>query len=278
MKHLLLILLLAAVAYSQEATPPASPQDSGSNNPATQSIPVDQENARKARAVIDQGVKALGGDAFLNFTDLSSEGRRYSFHRGQPNSLGTLFWRFQKYPDKDRVEFTKKRDVLRIYNGDKGYEVTYKGVRNLEMKDDLEPYLRRRHYALVIVLRDWLKQPGVALFYEGRTVAAQKQSDQVTIMNAKNEAVTLFFDIETHLPVQKRFTWRDPTDKERNVEEEVFDNYRPIQGIMTPFDDTTFFNGDMSGQLFLTSAAYNQSLSDSLFDPNQASISGNKKH
>src|SRR6476646_6084977 len=162
MKYILSILFLMTVAYPQEATPNASSQDSGTNSAATQAIPVDQENARKARAIIDQGIKALGGDAYLNFSDLSSEGRRYSFHRGQPNSLGTLFWRFQKYPDRDRVEFTKKRDVLRIYNGDKGYEVTYKGVRNLEMKDDLEPYLRRRHYALNVVLRDWLKQSGIA--------------------------------------------------------------------------------------------------------------------
>ena len=276
MKYLLPILLLATIAYSQSASEGPLPQASPSEGSA-QSIPVDQENSRKAKAVLDQAIQALGGNAFLTFTDLSQEGRRYSFHRGQPNSLGTLFWRFQKYPDKDRVEFTKKRDVIRIYNGDKGYEVTYKGVRNVEMKDDLEPYLRRRHYSVFIVMRDWLKQPGIALFYEGQTVVAQKQSDQVTIMNAKNEAVTLFFDVGTHLPVQKRFTWRDPTDKERNIEEEVFDNYRPIQGIMTPFDSTSFFNGDMSGQSFLTSAAYNQGLSDSMFDPNQASISGKKR-
>ena len=275
MKYLSLILLLATAAYPQNSSEGPSPQASPESS--TQSIPVDQENSRKAKAVLDQAIQALGGNAFLTFTDLSQEGRRYSFHRGQPNSLGTLFWRFQKYPDKDRVEFTKKRDVIRIYNGDKGYEVTYKGVRNIEMKDDLEPYLRRRHFSLFVVMRDWLKQPGIALFYEGQTVVAQKQSDQVTVMNAKNEAVTLFFDRETHLPVQKRFSWRDPADKERNIEEEVFDNYRPIQGIMTPFDTTTFFNGDMSGQSFLTSATYNQGLSDNMFDPNQASISGKKR-
>src|SRR5215475_126010 len=121
---LLVLLLLATIAYSQNNAEGPSSQGTPSANSGTQSIPVDQENARKARAVIDQGIKALGGDAFLNFTDITSEGRRYSFHRGQPNSLGTLFWRFQKYPDKDRIEFTKKRDVLRIYNADKGYEVT----------------------------------------------------------------------------------------------------------------------------------------------------------
>jgi len=130
---------------------------------------------------------------------------------------------------------------------------------------------------LDVVLRQWLKEPGIALFFEGQTVAAQKQTDQVTIMNSKNEAVTLNFDSFTHLPVKKSFSWRDPTDKERNTEEEIFDNYRQIQGVMTPFDTTRVYNGDMAAQFFVTSATYNQNLSDSLFDPKQAA-SSNKKH
>ena len=110
----------------------------------------------------------------------------------------------------------------------------------------------------------------------GQTVAAQKQVEQVTIMNNKNEAVTLYIDMMTHLPVKKSFSWRDPTDKERNVEEEIFDNYRPIQNIMTPFDTTRVFNSEMSAQTFLTNASYNQDLSDSLFDPQTANSS--KRH
>ena len=181
--------------------------------------------------------------------------------------MGLVFWRFTKFPDKDRIEFTKKRDVVQIFNGDKGFEITYKGVRPLEQKDELTPYLRRHHYALDIVLRQWLNQPGVALFYEGQTVAAQKEADQVTLMNNKNEAVTLYIDINTHLPVKKSFSWRDPADKERNVEDEIFDNYRPIQKIMTPFDTTRMYNGEMSAQTFLTGASYNEDMSDTLFDP-----------
>jgi len=184
-----------------------------------------------------------------------------------------VFWRFRKFPDKDRVELTKKRDIIQIYSGDKGYEITYKGIRDLELKDQLEPYLRRRHYSLDIVLRQWLQQPGVAFFYEGQKVAAQKETEQVTIMNNKNEAVTLNVDINTHLPVKKSFAWRDPADKERDVEEEIFDNYRPVQNIMTPFDTTRVFNGEMAAQTFLTNASYNQGLSDTLFDPQAANSS-----
>jgi hypothetical protein len=264
MKYVIAVVLLATFALGQAGTPPAT---------AGQSIPVEQENAHKAKALLDQMIQALGGDAYLTIQDISQEGRTYSFHLGIPNSVGVLFWRFYKFPDKDRMELTKKRDVIYVQNGNKGYEITYKGTRAQEAKD-LDDYLRRRDYALDWVLRHWLHEPGIALFYEGPTVAEQKPAEQVTIMNARNQGVTLFIDANTHLPVKKTFSWRDPTDKQRNVEDEVYDNYRPAQGIMTPFSITRFYNGDMSNQRFLTSVSYNQGLSDSMFG---ASLSPNPK-
>jgi len=273
MKYALIALLTAAVCFAQQ-TPSTGTSDSTTPSP---SIPVDQANAAKARAVLGEAIKALGGDAYLNWKDISVEGRSYSFHHGEANSVGTIFWRFRKFPDKDRIEITKKRDIIQIYNGDKGYEITYKGIRNLEGKDDLQPYLRRRKYSLDIVLRTWLNQPGVALFYDGQTVAAQKQTDQVTVMNSKNEAVTIYIDINSHLPVAKSYKWRDPVDNQRNEEEEIFDNYRRTQNVMTAYDTTRLFNGEMSAQAFLTDAKYNQNLEDSLFDPEAATSKENSK-
>jgi hypothetical protein len=279
MKYALTVLLLTALVFAPSA-PAASSESAASSQDASQAapsqaIPTDQESARKARAILDQAIQALGGQAYLNAQDMTQEGRSYSFHHGEPNSLGTLFWRFRKFPDKDRLELTKKRDVVELYVGDKGYEVTYRGVRDLDDKE-MDPYLRRRHFALDAVLRQWLNQPGVALFYEGQTVAAQKQADQVTVMNAKNEAVILYLDSSTHLPVKKSFTWRDPVDKQRNVEEEIYDNYRLAQNVMTPYATTRFFNGEMAAQFFLTSANFNRGLSDSLFDPKTATSTGNR--
>ena len=249
----LTILVLRTLALAQSEVAPPS-----------QSIPVDQENARKARAVLNQTIQALGGQAYLNLQDITQEGRTYSFYHGRPNSLGIVFWRFYKFPDKDRIELTKKRDVIYVYNGDKGYEITYKGTRPQDAKDEVE-YMRRSHYALDRVLRKWINEPGVALFYEGETVAEEKTVDQVTVMNAHNEGVTLFLDTSDHLPVKKTFTWRDATDKQRNVEDEVYDNYRDVQGIPTPHTITRFYNGDMASQRFLTSVSYNQGISDSQF-------------
>ncbi|HXU14214.1 MAG TPA: hypothetical protein VN708_03725 [Terriglobales bacterium] len=266
MRYAIAFLLLTTFSVAQGPTDSGAPQEP--NPPATNpAVQTDQDNAAKATRIIQQGIQALGGQAYLTWRTQTSQGRSYSFHHGQANSLGTVFWRFKQYPDRDRLELTKKRDVFEIFIGDKGYEVTYRGVRSLDDKDELQPYLRRRHYGLDAVLREWINQPGVAFFYEGQTVAAQKQTDQVTVMNRNNEAVTINFDINTHLPVRKSFTWRDPTDKERNVEEEIYDNYRNVQGIITPFDVTRTYNGEMSAQSFLTGATYNEELKPELFDP-----------
>jgi hypothetical protein len=257
MKSFLSAFFLIALAFGQ----------ANSSAPAisVQGIPVDQENVRKAKALLDQMIDALGGNAYLNVEDVSQEGRSYGFHLGESEGVGVVFWRFYKFPDKDRVELTKKRDVIYVYRGDKGFEITYKGTRFDDPKTVSE-YVRRREYSLDWVIRKWLPQKGIALFYEGHTVAAQKDTEQVTIMNANNESVTLYIDVSSHLPVKKTFTWRDLTDKQRNVEDEIYDAYRPVQGVMTPFSVTRFYNGDMSAQRFLNSVSYNKGLSDSLFD------------
>ena len=257
MKRIIFAILLTSLGFGQASNSPSAAS-------SARSIPVDQQVAQKAKTLIEQAIQALGGQAYLSIQDISQEGRSYGFHLGESEGVGVQFWRFYKYPDKERIELTKHRDVVYIHNGEEGYETTYKGTRTDDPKA-VTDYNRRRQYALDWVLREWLKQPGIAFFYEGTTVAAQKDAERITIMTAQNQAVTLYFDARSHLPVKKSYSWRDATDQQRNTEDEVYDNYRPVQGIMTPFDVTRFYNGDMSSQRFLTSVSYNKGLSDSMF-------------
>jgi len=230
-------------------------------------IPMDQENSRKARALIDQALQALGGQAFLNVHNILQQGRTYSFYHGRPTSNGVLFWRFVEYPDKERLEVTPQRDVAVVYNGDKGYEITYKGAHALEKKD-LDDYLRRRRLSLETILRDWVNDPKVALFYDGNALAGNLPAQKVTLINAKDEAVSIYFDLDSHLPLEKSYVWRDPVDRYRNTEEEIYDNYRLVQGVMTPWGFTRYFNGDMQTQRFVSGVQFNQQLNPAMFDPN----------
>ena len=276
MKHLLLIVVLAfTLAISDWRSPAAaqtSPQVPAESAVGAQaSIPAnrgdDRENVRQARALLDQAIQALGGQAFLNIHDMQQQGRTYGFYHGRATGAGALFWRFVEYPDKERLEVTKERDVAYVYTGEKGYEVTYKGAHAVEKKD-LEDYLRRRRFSLETMLRVWVNDPTVALFYDGNALASNVPAQQVTLINSKNEAVSLCFDLDSHLPIKKSYKWRDPVDKERNTEEEVYDNYKPVQGVMTPYSFTRYYNGDMQSQRFINTVQFNQGLNPAMFDAN----------
>jgi hypothetical protein len=270
MRQFLAILVLVCAggsyAWGQVQKPSqSSPSNSPGAAPAP-AIPLD-DNGRKAKALVEQAIEALGGQTYLTIRDREQQGRGYSFHHGRATGGGAVFWSFSQFPDKERVELTKERDIAELYVGNKGYEITYKGARPIEDKD-LSDYLRRRQFSLETVLRTWVNDPGVVFLYEGNAIAAQHSALRVTLINLKNEAVTLYFDVDTHLPVKKAFEWRDPVDRQKNLEEEVYENYKPVQGIMAPLNVTRYFNGDMAAQRFMNSVSINQGLDQAMFDPN----------
>jgi len=272
MRQTLPILAMVCLVWPHEAgraqsAPTSAPAQTVAAAKLTSTASAEDENTRKARELVQQAIQALGGQAYLNIRDREQHGRGYVLHHGRQEGVGVLFWSFTEFPDKERDELTPERDVAELYVGEKGYEITYKGAHPIEQKD-LVDYLRRRHYSLDNVLRTWVNEPGVLFLYEGFATAAQHPALQVTLVNAKDESVTLYFDADTHLPIKKTFTWRDPVDKQKNLEEEVYENYRPVSGIMAPYNVTRFFNGDMAGERFFFNVTINQGLDRAMFDPN----------
>lgn len=277
-KLLCSLLLLAAAAPAQK---PAVTSSAPPAPPVTAPLPIDNENAQKARQVLDAMLKALGGNTYLTYASRSEVGRTYRFYHGEPAGVGVQFWRFWRYPGMDRIELTKQRDWIVIYNGDQGFETTFRGTRPLD-KNDLKEYLRRQPYSNEHVLREWLKAPGTVLFYDGLTVAERKPADKITIMDAQNRAVTFFVDSETHLPIKKTFTLRDPETRERSNEEEIYDNYRLISvpgggAIQTPLSWTWKSGEWMTRQRFLNTVSYDPPMSAALFDPGPMNYNPKKK-
>jgi hypothetical protein len=221
-------------------------------------------NAQKARALVQQMVQAIGGEAYLNLKDVEQEGRTSGFYHGNPSGSTAPFWRFIKFPDKERVELTKHRDWILLYTGDQAYEITYRGTKPLDPKD-LKEYLQRREYSLDTVLRTWINAPGTAFFYEGDGFVDNRQVDNVSIINSQNQAVTISIDRVNRLPVKKSFKARNLEDRQLDEEEEIYGNYRVEQGFNTAHIITRLKNGEMTSERFLTSVAYNQGLPDSMF-------------
>jgi hypothetical protein len=227
-----------------------------------------QSNQQKARAVLDKMIATMGGQNYLTVQDSYSEGRYGRFHNDVQVG-GAVYFRYWQWPDKDRWELTKERDIVQLYVGDTAYEVTYRGAHEMDPKKDdgVRLALLRRHYSLENILRTWLSAPGTLLIDEGSTLAENRMAEKITIITADNDSVSILVNSDTHLPAAKVYTIRDPQSRERDTEIEVYDNWRMVQGINTPYSTALKHNGDIVRQQFLSAITYNNHPPENTFTP-----------
>ena len=283
MNRFAFFLMLSATAFGQSEQPQQSAPPA--KTPSTTLNLNQSENARKARAVLEQTIQALGGRSYLTYENRGESGRYYPLYHGHTESTGIPYNYYVKYPDKDRfevlhqkdihvvpgqidvggVKVKNKFDIVLIHNGDKGYETSFKGTAAQDPLD-LQNYLRRRAHSIEWIFRKWMQDPEVALFYDGSSVVDGKESEGVTLLNSQNDSVKVFLDQNSHYPVKISYSWRDEKDKQKDTEEEVYDNYKLVQGIWTPHSITRYFNGETSHQRFIATASYNLKLPDSAFE------------
>ena len=261
---------------------------------AAPSAPAGADAEQRGRALIDQALQALGGDAWLNKTTMTAEGRGSSFFHGEPNPYVSEYHQAVRFAqpkatppvtyasrtglltDRSMIFPGKKIDVIQLLVDNKEYEVTYKGKTEIPQKLSDED-LRRLAHSLNAVLQQWIHAPGVMIVYEGRQLIDRHLADQVSVLNAANDAVTLYLDSASHLPIRSSFQYRDPQFHDFDEESETYDDYHVYQGINTPLTITTYHNGDMVGQAFLTKVTYNESLPPDTFSPDAVSAKLKKK-
>lgn len=223
------------------------------------------KNAAQARALLDQMVTALGGDAWLGMKNREIRGTTAAFYQGKPSSGTTEFWEFHAWPEHDRIEITKHRDYVQLYVGRDGWEVIYSGKKELP-KEQLEDYLRRRDHSIETVVKVWLKDPRTLLLYGGQQLAGRHLADEVTLISANNETVTIDLDAQTHLPLKRTFTWRDPVYHDKDEDSEEYADYHVLDGFPTAYNVTRSRNGELVNERFILGAKYNQELPADFWD------------
>lgn len=229
---------------------------------ATQTQTSDDEgakNAKQARAVLDSMVQALGGQAWLNIKNVEREGQVAAFYHGHPDLGTTLYYEYHQWPDHDRIEYTKHRDVVQFYIGRSGDEVTYRGKAPLP-QDQVDDYMRRRDHSIEAVVKNWMNDPKTILIYEGQRLAERHLADQVTLISPDNDSVTIQMDTQTHLPLRRTFQWRDPLYHDKNTDAEEYDDYHLMEGFPTPFTISRYKNDDEIRQYYILHVHYNQDL------------------
>jgi hypothetical protein len=247
MRKVLAIAIAALLLAAPQATRTQTGDDAGA------------KNAKQARVALDAMVQALGGQAWLDLKNQERQGHIAAFFRGEPDPGTTKFWEFHAWPDHDRTEYTVHRDVVQFYIGRQGWEVTYRGKKPLP-QEQVDDFLRRRDHSIETAVKVWLKDPNTILIYEGQRLAERHLAEQVTLISAQNESITIQMDVQTHLPLRRTFQWRDPLYKDKNTDAEEYADYHPVDGLPTAYSITRYKNDEMTRQLFLDKVSYNQPL------------------
>jgi hypothetical protein len=242
--------------------------------------PAGSTSEQRGRALLDQMVTALGGEAWLNRKDMSVHGHTAAFFHGAPTGLNVEYSGAHQFaangrPEAERIGFIteksmilpgKKTDVVQIWTNGEGYEVTYKGRTTLP-REQVEDYYRRQHHSIESVINEWLKKPGVVVIDEGNSMVERRLAQKVTVLSDDNDAVTIELDANTHLPLRRSFESRNEKFKDIDKDVEEYDDYHTFQGLPTAMTLTRYHDDDMSSQRFFSTVEYNKGLDPALFNP-----------
>ena len=223
-----------------------------------------EQSAAKARQILDQAVEAMGGSAYLNVHDVTCIGRIGQFdHAGDVTGFGK-FIDYTQPPFKERQENLPKRNIIQVYNGDKGWDLDRGGVSDAP-KSDVTDFEEETQKDLDYILRKRSHEAGMNLRYGGPDVVDLKQAQWVEMVDSDNRTIRIAFADNTHLPIRKTVETRDPRMQRKTEEIEYYSNYHPIDGVQTPFQITRERNQIKIFQVFFDKCDYNTSVADALF-------------
>lgn len=222
------------------------------------------QSAAKAKKMIQETIAALGGQAYLNVRDQSCQGRVAFFgHHGDLDNYEQI-WDFNLYPDKERTEYSKKRNIIDLYNGTQGWTLDRGGVSPMPASaiTDFQNGLKKD---INILFRFDLKDPNLQFSYGGRDIVDLKEADWIEVTGGERWTTRIAIARLTHLPIEAQYISRDPETRERSTETEIFSNYQPVDGVEMPFQDVRSRNGDKIFQLWLTHCDLNTGLQPDFF-------------
>ena len=226
----------------------------------------------RGKRVVYEALQALGGDAFHQMNDRVESGRAYSFYRQQINGLSAakIYTRYLapvpgKLEQRERDNFGPKEDSANLFTESAGWEITFRGARPIE--DALYArYQDRILRDILYILRQRLKEPGLAFYSQGSDMFENRPVEIVDITDADTNTVTVYFDQRSKFPVRQSFRRRNPEFKDFDTEVTLYGLYRNVgNGVMWPCNIRRERNGEKIFEMFSDHVEINQDLKDSLF-------------
>lgn len=223
-----------------------------------------EESAAKAKEIIQRGIQALGGEAYLKAHDVYCEGRFAQFGSTGALSGYERVYDYVLFPDKNRTEYSKKRNIIYVNNGPQAWSLDRGGVEELPEergKDYLEGLKTDIHH----LFRFRMEEEGMIFRYAGVDMVDLKPVDWVELTDRDRRVIKIAFSQNSGLPVRASYVTRDPETRVRTEDTEYFSNYHSMNGIETSLRIWKESNGRMSYQVFWDSCQYNTGVSESYF-------------
>lgn len=254
----LLCVVAASGMILLAASVPAHAQDG--------EILLPEQSAAKAKSLIQGMIQALGGNAYLNAKDTTCHGRLGTFGHSGMLSNYEIFVDYVKFPDKDRTEFSKKRNIINISNGNQGWVLDRGGVSE-EPASQIADNQSQLQFDLDYILRYRLNEAGMIFRYLGPDIVDLKEADWVEIDDPQGHEIKIAIAKLTHLPLRREVAMRDPVTHARTEDVDYYSNFHSIDGVMLYFGQTHIRNGMKVFQVFYDpdGCKVNSGLQDSFF-------------
>jgi hypothetical protein len=225
------------------------------------------QDEAKIQKLFQDAIQAMGGDTFLNVTDMVSNGTFYAFDREGNSSDLVKFDDYTKLPDKSRFEAgnkKKERDVT-VFNLEKKEGWILEGQKDTReaTPDEMEAFKNEVKHSLDTIFRTRYKDPENKLFYLGPS-DADVQLETVRLLDPENDEVTIYFDRLSKLPAKLEYQVVDKRGLHYRETQE-FSQWHVIQGVNTALRIDVARNGHKYIQQFVLKITYNYKLQDSFF-------------
>lgn len=253
-----LVLVSAAYIVSNTAIAAISPEPE--QNPDTM---LPEQRVAKAREILSQLTEALGGPAYIEVRERECDGRRAQFgHAGE--LLGFIdFKDYWRYPDKHRIDYSKKGNIIDVFDGNQGWTMDRAGVSE-EPAQAVSDFAAAVKYNVDNVLRVGLKDPTLNLNYAGQGIVDMRPVDWVEISDDQR-TLRLGIDRTSHLLLHSVMNSVDENTQERTQETTIYTNYQRIGGVMVALQVSRERNGQRYFQAFYDTCTFDPHLPEDMF-------------
>ena len=225
----------------------------------------------KAQSVVQNAIKAMGGDRYLNVKTVIGRGF-FTDYKDGVSGLPLRFVDYIVYPDKERTEFSGGgARTIQTNDHDKGWIFDSAAITLKDQTaEQLADFRQATRTSIENLLRGTWQAQGAKLTYIGRREAGVgRRNETVRLTYADGFWIEYEFAATDGLPAkilyQRKHKKLDTEEVEELAEEDRL--YKPISidGIVALYVNDHFINGIQSSRTNYESVEFNKPIADSLF-------------